>query len=151
MIKYFLQHTSHDFLFVTTTSSYINLNALSIKIQELNAYGLYYGGKPYEGAKFISGAHRIISRDTALKILEMRRYWPAGIIEDVALGQLLAGVGILPTFVPLNNIATLDELDSKSDEFLRDNYHFRLKSGMNSKRGDVEIMLALHERLRGSV
>jgi hypothetical protein len=78
----------------------------------------------------------------------MKGLWPAGTIEDVALGKLLAKSGIKPSFIPLNNISTLEELDSKSDEFLRENYHFRLKAGLNTQRGDVKIMMALHNRLR---
>ena len=148
LIKYFIEQTSHDFLFTTTTASYINLQVLSEKVGELNTENLYYGGKAYDGAKFISGAHRIISRDVALRILSMRRLWPAGTIEDVALGELLAIAGIEPFFIPLNNISTLEELDSKSDKFLQENYHFRLKAGLNTQRGDVEIMMALHDRLR---
>ena len=148
LIKYFIEQTSHDFLFTTTTASYINLQVLSGKVEELNSESLYYGGKAYDGAEFISGAHRIISRDVAFRILSMKGLWPAGTIEDVALGKLLAKSGIEPSFIPLNNISTLEELDSKSDEFLRENYHFRLKAGLNTQRGDVKIMMALHDRLR---
>ena len=148
MIRYFLEHTSHDFLFITTTASYINLKVLSVKVENLKPEELYYGGKPYEGAAFILGSHRIISRDVATKILSMKSLWPASTIEDVALGKLLAKSGIEPSFTPLNNISTLEELDSKSDEFLRENYHFRLKAGPNIQRGDVKIMTALHNRLR---
>lgn len=151
IIRYFLEHTSHDFLFVTTTSSYINLQVLSFTVGKLNPKDLYYGGKAYDGAEFISGANRIISRDVATKILSTKNLWPAGTIEDVALGKLLAKSGIEPSFTPLNNISTLEELDSKSDEFLRENYHFRLKAGLNTQRGDVKIMMALHDRLRSKL
>jgi hypothetical protein len=81
----------------------------------------------------------------------MKRLWPAGTIEDVALGKLLAKSGIEPSFIPLNNISTLEELELKTDEFLNGNYHFRLKAGPSSQRRDSEIMKALHTRLRGIV
>lgn len=148
LLKYFIDQTSHDFLFTTTTASYINLGVLSGKVEKLPSKNLYFGGKAYEGATFVSGAHRIISRDVALRILDMKRFWPTGTIEDVALGNLLLKVGIEPSFVPLNNISTLEELKLKSNEVLRKNYHFRLKAGSNTQRSDVEIMMALHNRLR---
>ena len=147
LLQYFINSTTHDFLLTTTSSSYINLQVLSTNISSLRSENLYYGAQPYEGADFISGSNRIISRDIALKILAMKRHWPSGTIEDVAVGQLLAKAGITPNFIPLNNIETLEELNAKTDVFLRQNYHYRVKAGTNFERGDVEIMKALHTRL----
>jgi len=146
LMNFFLNHTNHDYLFTTTTSSYINLEVLSQKIEEFEPGDLYFGALPYEGAEFISGSNRIFSRITVSKLLLAKHFLKPGIIEDLAVGQLLSKIGVKPTFIPLINISSIQELDNIQDVTLRENYHFRLKSGSNTRRDDAKIMRALHYR-----
>jgi hypothetical protein len=146
LMDFFFNHTNHDYLFTTTTASYINLKVLSQKILEFEPGDTYFGALPYEGADFVSGSNRIFSRETVEKVLLAKSEWKPGIIEDLAVGQLLLKLGIQPTFVPIINISSMQELESFEEEAFRKNYHFRLKSGPNSKRDDVRIMRAFHSR-----
>lgn len=149
LMKYFINHTNHDFLFTTTTSSYINLPVLSEKVKGFKSGDLYFGALPYHGAEFVSGSNRILSRETVQKVLLAKNLWQPGVIEDLALGQLLARIGIWPTFIPIINISTLGELNDLNADIFAKNYHFRLKSGLNSNRKDVEIMKILHSKFGG--
>jgi hypothetical protein len=146
LMKYFIDCTNHDYLMTTTSASYINLPTLSRKIDEFQPGDLYFGALPYFGAEFVSGSNRILSRQTVQKVLLAKRLWQPGVIEDLALGQLLARIGIKPTFIPIINISSMDELDKFDVELFTNNYHFRLKSGPNSNRKDVEIMRAFHSK-----
>jgi hypothetical protein len=146
LMNFFLNNTNHDYLFTTTTASYINLKALSRRILEFQPGDLYFGALPYEGADFVSGSNRIFSRETVEKLLRAKSLWKPGIIEDLAVGQLLLKLGIQPTFIPIINISCLQELESFEDETFHNNYHFRLKSGPNSKREDVKIMKSFHSK-----
>ena len=144
LMRYFLDNTEHEYLLSTTTASYINLRALSATVNGFESGDLYFGALPYEGAGFVSGSNRILSRETVKKVISSKKYWTPGIIEDLALGQLLKKVGILPTYIPILNISSLQELDDLDYETFQRNYHFRLKSGTNDNRNDVSIMRALH-------
>jgi len=147
LMKFFIENTSHDFLLTTTTASYINLPALSRKLNDFENNDLYFGALPYTGATFVSGSNRLLSRKTVESILNSKRRFSIGIIEDVALGKLLYNLGILPTFIPIINVPTIEALKGLSNDALKTNYHFRLKSGSNENRGDVELMRELHFRM----
>jgi len=149
LMSYFLNKTFHDFLFTTTTSSYVNLSVLSDRVKEFGEGDFYYGALPYPGAEFVSGSNRVLSRKTVEKILLNRRAWPPGTIEDVAIGKLLRDLGIIPKMIPILNIPSVETLIGIPDEQLKNYYHFRVKSGIHRNRLDVVVMKALHDRLRG--
>lgn len=149
LMNYFINQTNHDYLFTTTTASYINLPVLSEKIKNFKSGDLYFGALPYRGAEFVSGSNRILSRQTVQKVLVAKKLWQPGVIEDLALGQLLSSIGIRPTFIPIVNISSLQELEACKAKDFANNYHFRLKSGPNSNRNDIEIMRALHLKFGG--
>lgn len=146
LMKYFLTETDHDYLLSTTTSSYVNVVKLSTIVQSLNYRDLYYGALPYKGARFVSGSNRLLSRETVTKVMNSMSLWKPGIIEDVALGQLLEKVGIRPTFIPIINISSIQELYDLDVKTFQSNYHFRFKSGNDKNRNDVSIMRAFHSR-----
>lgn len=151
LMNYFFTQTSHDFLFTTTTASYINLPVLSELIDKFAPGDLYFGALPYEGAGFVSGSNRVFSRLTVKKILLGKSHWEPGVIEDLAVGQLLSKIGVQPKYIPLVNIASLSELENFKAQDFNANYHFRLKSGPNSNRNDVAIMKALHSKFGGQI
>jgi len=80
--------------------------------------------------------------------LKNRRSFSSGYIEDVAMGRLATKLGV--NFQELGSLVlgTLQELQATNDATLMANYHFRVKSGSLNSRNDVEIMLALHNRIR---
>lgn len=150
LLSYFLTKTDHDFLLTTTTSSYLRMNVLSEKIENFSERDFYYGAAPYPSAGFASGSNRVFSRKTVEKIFSSRSYWPPGTIEDVAVGNLLRKMGVKAELVPIVNISSIADLETLSDNTLNANYHYRLKSGTFKNRNDVDLMIALHSRIRNS-
>lgn len=147
LFDYFIKETDCEFLFITSTSSYVNPRRLVEFISLLPKTSVYTGAIPYVDAQFVSGSNRILSRDVVQKILDNALRFDPTIIEDVALGQLIEKLNVERQGFPISNIATLDDLTCFPKNDLESSYHFRLKSGKLNNRNDVEIMLALHEKL----
>jgi hypothetical protein len=147
LFRYFLTETKFDYLFLTSSSSYVKLDKLKEYVENLPAVGVYAGATPYDSAEFISGANRILSRDVIEQVVKNSKKFNPVIIEDVALGNLISRLGFLRTSFPISNIGSLQELEDSSADFLEDSYHFRLKSGSLENRKDVEIMHKLHSRI----
>jgi hypothetical protein len=147
VLDYFVNQTDANFLFMTTNNSYLNFMKLKTVIQNLPSRNLYGGVVAYDGASFAAGNNRIISRDVAIKMLNSRRFFSAGYIEDVAMGALARKLEI--EFQELKSLVlgSLPQLEAVTDDELQANFHFRVKSGALTSRNDVKIMLRLHERL----
>ena len=148
IIEYFCKKTDFDFLFMTTSSSYIRPFKLIEYCSKFEVGDVYAGSKPYPDAEFVSGANRILSRSTAEAVLSSRVFWDPAVIEDVALGDLIRKNGIEYQSYDQCNIPSLEYLESLSDEMLLSNYHFRVKSGSINERQDVQIMKRLSERFK---
>jgi len=149
ILEYFIKHSSSNYLFMTTTSSYIRPAKLSKLVADLPRTELYAGAVAYAGADFAAGNNRLFSRDVVKKILDNRKKLDCGVIEDVALGNLCKVLRIPLIELPKCNISSLEELSSLTDVELKNNYHFRLKSGTISERNDTQIMNELHKRFEG--
>jgi hypothetical protein len=147
LFRYFLTETNCEYLFLTSSSSYVNPYRLKEYISKLNSNSVYTGALPYQDAQFVSGSNRILSRDVVEKVLENKTRFDPTIIEDVALGQLIDSLGVERLGFPISNIASLKELDAFPATGLQTSYHFRLKSGELTDRNDVQIMKALHKKL----
>jgi hypothetical protein len=147
LFKYFLEQTTCNFLFLTSTASYVRINALQEFISGLPQKNVYAGAHPYPEATFVSGACRILSRDVVQLILANRRKFDPAVIEDMALGDLVQSLGVNPIYTTLNNIDSIEVLTSITDKEIASKFHFRLKSGTLSERNDVQIMKALHQRV----
>jgi hypothetical protein len=148
ILKYFIEETDANFLFMTTSSSYIRPEVLMKYCESFQNPYIYSGSKAYPDANFASGANRILSRSTAQAVLDSRLFWDPAIIEDVALGDILRKNGISFLGYDQMNIPSLGYLSSLSDSELLSNYHFRVKSGSHKERKDAEIMKALSERFK---
>jgi hypothetical protein len=148
LFSYFLEKTDADYLFITSTSSYVNVAKFMEYLNKLPESSVYAGGTPYENAEFISGSNRILSRDLVKRVNDNSFRFNPFIIEDVALGKLVGELGVQRITFPLRNISTIEDLDNLSYNDLLSNYHFRLKSGPLKARDDVKIMLKLHKLLQ---
>lgn len=147
MYKYVLKNYEFDYLFRTTSSSYVRAIELS-KISEVLPRKKYYGGAiAYEGARFAAGNNVLMSRDLVERIALRKCVINPTIIEDVSLGNYINSIGIELYPLPQINIDSIEKLNSLSDEELIGNFHFRLRSGSMQKRNDVEIMHELHKRI----
>ena len=146
-LQYFLSETNSDYLFMTTTSSYIRPKKLLEIVNSFDEKIDYAGAVHYEGANFAAGNNRLISRELAQALIYDRKKWDPGTIEDVALGNLVRKLGYKLMRLPHVNISSLRQLRELSDSDLLENYHFRLKFYDGTERGDTLLMHLLHSRL----
>jgi hypothetical protein len=146
--KYFLTNTKADFLYMSNTSSYINLNKLMKFVETLPRENVYCGTfHTFDDIKFASGANRLISRDLVRKLVENFNDWDFSYVEDVSMGKLLKDESRQELSISSLNFTTTHEIDESSLEDLNSTIHFRLKSGNLNSRNDVKLMIQLHRKL----
>jgi hypothetical protein len=149
MFRYILDNYDFDFLFMTTSSSYIRLDELSRVLSEQNPIRFLGGASAYSGANFAAGSNRVLSRDLVQTLLRNPIDYLPFPIEDISMSKSLLKQGIDLVPLPHLDIDSLENLERLTDSELMKHYHFRLKSGSLENRNDVEIMKSLHERLKG--
>ncbi len=149
MFKYALNNYEFDFLFMTTSSSYIRLNELLKLLSQQNPVEFFGGASAYEGANFAAGSNRVLSRDLVQSLLNNPFDYLPFPIEDLSLSRSVLRKGVRLLRLPHLDINSLENLLKVSDAELLNHYHFRLKSGSLENRNDVEIMKELHRRLIG--
>ncbi|CAN2231056.1 hypothetical protein [Candidatus Planktophila dulcis] len=147
ILNYFINERSEDFILFTTTSSYIHYAHLIERVSGLDAQDFYGGVVPYEGAKFVAGNNRLISRSAVVKLLNHRSYFDPGYIEDVAMGKAFERLKIKLDSLPSWNFTDIQGVETLTEEIFLKNYHFRMKSGSFGNRLDVPIMLSLHNKI----
>jgi len=147
VLKYFLEKTKCDYIFMTTNNSYLNFNNLEKLVSVLPLTKFYGGAKAYDGAEFAAGNNCLISRDVAHLIMKSRRNFSIGLIADSAMGKLVKSLDL--DFIPLPSliVESPERLVQISDLELKYHFHFRVKSGSMTSRNDVQIMTSLHRRL----
>ena len=140
----------YDYLVSTTTSSYLNIGNLKLKISKLPRRKVI-GGRviTQDSLKFASGSFRIFSRDIVEQFVIHRKRFSTWRPEDQAFGFLAKDAGLDIEYVEMDSldIDSMTALDKLTCEDLLGIVHYRLKSGTLSERGDTEIMLKLHEKL----
>lgn len=148
VMSHVLQNYEFDFLFTTTTSSYIKPEIL-LKVMEEKPKQKYYGGMiPYEDAQFASGSNRIFSRDVVELLVENRKQLDSAVIEDVSIADLLRKMSIYPDPLFGMNLDSREKIESLSPDSLAREYHYRLKSGPLSERKDVELFKVLDDKFK---
>lgn len=146
MMQFVLKNYDFDYLFLTTSSSYIRPGKLLEVLVDCKRKNFLGGAKAYAGASFAAGSNRILSRDLVEYLVRHPTSYLPHIIEDVSMSKSFTNIGIEISFQSHLDIESLAALDSITDYALESNYHFRLKSGPLGKRNDVAIMKALHNR-----
>ena len=146
-LKYALENMEFDYIFMTTTSSYINLDKLEQTISTLPTKRLYAGYIPIPSWNFASGSNRIFSRDVIEDLVNNPKLFTCSHLEDVGIGNALTKLGYKATPLQTLNIPSEEFLDSLSDSELNSTYHLRVKSGSLDNRRDIPIMKKLHSRL----
>jgi hypothetical protein len=151
LIRYFLEETDFDFLYVTSTSSYIRPVMLLEEVSKLPNSGIYSGPLPYESANFVSGSSRLMSRDVVQKIWGNRLRFGITTIEDKAMAQLLGELSINPIFFQLINVTSAEEAKAINATNSQGKYHFRLKTIKNGRREDISVMTSLHGNFKSEI
>jgi hypothetical protein len=147
VLKYFLEQTSCEYVYIITNNSYLNFNNLKKLVRDTPQTEFYGGTKAYEGAEFAAGNSRLISRDVAQLIVKNKGKFSLGLIEDAAMGKLVKSLNLVFTPLPSLIVNSVEGLAQFSDFELKEHFHFRVKSGSMTSRNDVQIMSKLHERL----
>lgn len=148
--QYFLDETDCDFLYTTTTGSYLRPSKLVGLLGGVPREGLYAGSVISAGPRrFISGANRLLSRDVVSFLVRHAASWDRGRIEDLAQGILMESAGVSFYSLPTINLTSMNDLDDLSDDELQATHHVRIKSLQNRTVSDLQIMHALHTRMRG--
>lgn len=148
LFKYFLNRTKADFLYMSNTSSYINLIELEKRLQYFPISKVYGGTRDTSGEiQFMSGANRILSRDLVEKLVSKFSLWDFSYVEDVSMGKLLLGEDKNFVAIPRQVFRTKEEIDSADIVEMKKNVQFRLRSGKLRSRNDIELMHHLHEKL----
>lgn len=151
LIKFFIEETDFDFLYVTSTSSYIRPAILLEQCKDYPQSGVYLGPLPYEGAKFVSGSSRLLSRDVAQIIWDNRLRFKISVIEDQAMAELLSKYNIYPSHLPLYNVDSREMAGQRNEHNSAGIFHFRLKTIVNGKRDDVMVMKTLHQQFKKEI
>lgn len=148
LFEFFLRYTQADWLYMTTTSSYVRPRKLLAAASSLGKEAVYAGTPIKAGSlTFASGANRLLSRDVVAAVYENRRRWQRSDLEDVGLGKLTSNLGFSLQPLGTLNVGSFEELAGVTEPSLRSGFHFRLKSGPLDARLDVDLMQALHARV----
>lgn len=147
-IKWFVEQSNYEFVFLTTTSSFINVNLLDNFINSLDIEKAIYAGQVLgsDTNGFVSGAGILMNRVCAVRILRSYKRYPFSMLNDAALGFYLREMDIFPQCIPWMWIKDIQSLRKMHDSDLLNTFHFRCKSS-EFPRQDSLIMNALHKRL----
>ena len=149
LYDWFLNNTTKDFLFMTTSSSYINQSNLLKLVQELNPNEPIYAGyllPEGEVKQFVSGAGKLLSRKSVELVRDNWKMYNHEALEDVALGILMEKLGIPATPLSRVSLSTPEHVSEIQKDVIEREFHFRCKS-QDIPRKDVEIMRLLHQKV----
>lgn len=132
----------------TTSSSYINIASLKRELVKLPPTNVV-AGRIIErgGSQFPSGSFRIFSPDVLNEVLQNLKGYKYWLPEDLALGKVLSKLDIKFFHLGSFDLETHDSIDSLTEQDLINVPHFRLKSNVDGRRIDVELMERLHARM----
>lgn len=148
LFEFFLSRTTAEWLYMTTSSSYVRVGDLLATAGSLSPSKVYAGTRIVAGRReFASGANRLISRDVVDATFRSRTRWDRSLLEDLGLGRLAARMGLSVRPLPSLNIDSVDEVWSMPVDTLVSSFHYRVKSGPLNHRNDVAVMRALHQRI----
>jgi hypothetical protein len=141
--EYVLGHREFDVVFRTNLSCYVDLPNLR-DFTEAYATPRFYAGVLGTGpVPYASGAGYFLSRDLVELVVEHGEAWDHGLIDDVALGVLLAGLGVAPQPAPrqdFDRVRQVKRLD-------RAQFHFRCRTQSWRRLEDARIIRAIHQTM----
>lgn len=146
--RYALENFDFEYLFRSNSSSYVDSDALLSRTRDLPSNYLYAGfpGKSNDGLDFASGAGILMSRDVVELIVENSQMWRHGLIDDVAIAELISRLPETEIeLTPLSRVdfRSLSEAKSVPKSVIQDGFHFRCKTGQASET--IEIMRYIHQ------
>jgi hypothetical protein len=148
ILEWFIKESSSNFIFLTTTSSLINLKLLSSQLDSFSVREPLYAGQLLGQLpnRFVSGAGQLINRRAAELVLRSARSFPHRMLNDAALGHLMREIGVRQTEIPWIWLHSQKEIKNYTDEDFSSTIHFRCKTD-SVPRMDAEVMKSVHDRL----
>lgn len=149
LYDWFLKETQYEFLFTTTTSSYIVKQRLLNLVNEFDSDSLVYAGyllPENQSEQFVSGAGTLLSRKTIELLTQNWHLFDFSTLEDVAHGKLLRSFGVKAIALPRTDLFSVNDVRLISEAALNMTFHFRCKP-TSVPRQDAKIMQALHQRI----
>jgi hypothetical protein len=140
--EYVLANRDFDLVFRTNCSSYVDLpNLREYALGHARVDRFYAGSvRVHDGVQFASGSGYFLSRDLVELAVRQRAEWDHSLLDDVALGAIVARAGVEPAPLPRHDYATLaDARDADTSQF-----HFRCKTYSWQRLEDARIMIAVH-------
>lgn len=151
LFRYFLKNTKAKFLYMSNTSSYINIYKLIKEIEKFSQIKVYGGTiQKYLDLEFVSGSNRILSRDLVEFIVDNFNKWQFQYLDDVAMSKMLKNLNTNKVEVSSISFTSIKEINNMNPAELKKFAHFRLKSGNLKNRIDADLMHCLHEKLNNS-
>ena len=138
----------YDFLVTTITSSYINVPLLEDALSQIPPTG-FLGGRIEKSGEmeYQQGSFRVYSRDVVAKLVENSHRYKHWKIEDIAMGDLVSKYYFLFSCLPNYTLESLADVESLTQEDLKNTISYRCKSSSENKRIDSQIMKSLHKRI----
>ncbi len=140
--EHVLEHRSFDLVFRTNCSSYVDLPNLEAYASAHARPTRFYAGDviTHGSTRFASGSGYFLSRDLLEQVVRRRAAWDHSVLDDVALGALLAREGVAPETAPRRDYRSRGEVrDVDLSQF-----HFRCRTDSWGRIDDARIMIALH-------
>ncbi len=145
LFKYFLDFTQDDYLYMTNTSSYVNLENLREQVKGFPRKNVYGGTRlPFDDFYFCSGSNRIFSRDVVELLVQNFQNIKYCYFNDVAIGELLNQTDLIHVDIPSLTFTTAEEIMSFDKNIIKKTVHFRLKSGNFKQRNDPQLMKVIN-------
>jgi hypothetical protein len=146
--KYVLEKYDFEYLFRTNTSSYLDTQGLLGFLEGKPKTSFYGGvvGKVFGNSEFASGAGILLSRDVVERICERADDWKHGLVDDIAIADLVArftNPRVPLVALPRLDLPTLETAMATDKEVIGSNFHFRCKS--ESAQETIEIMQQIHK------
>jgi hypothetical protein len=137
-----------DFLVTTITSSYINVPLLQDALNKITPTE-FLGGRIEKSGEmeYQQGSFRVYSRDVVNKIVENSHKYKHWKIEDIAMGDLVSKYYFMFSSLPNCTLESLADVESLTQEDLKNTISYRCKSFEENKRIDSQIMKLLHKRI----
>jgi hypothetical protein len=138
----------YDFLVTTITSSYINVELLEDALSQISPTG-FLGGRIEKSGEmeYQQGSFRVYSRDVVTKLVENSHRYKHWKIEDIAMGDLVSKFYFQFSRLPNYTLESLADVESLTQEDLKNTISYRCKSYEENKRIDSQIMKLLHKRI----
>ncbi len=149
IFKHFIEKKEHKFLVILTSSAFLQPDLLRKRLIEITEDIIYAGPliQKESANPFVSGAQIVVNRKFAEGVLSNLSYFPAEKLNDLGLAAAAKNMGVTPIELPTVNFRSIEEIQNASDELIKSNYHFRLKSFKAGMRNDVELFLKLKEKI----